>query len=122
VRLSAATSDVPLQSLEIEYAIGAARWWPAYKAWLSARATQVRWEIDAFVAQATGEDWTGVRLSLTTADLADDARLPELRSLRIGRAQPPARRGYRPPPAGLEQLFQGYDEAAARWQVSMSAL
>jgi hypothetical protein len=119
LRLSAASSDVPLQSLEVEYAIGAARWWPAYKAWLSAGATKARWEVDAFVAQATGEDWAGIQLSLTTADLAHDARLPELRSIRMGRAQPPARKGYRPPPAGLDQLFQGHDEAMARWRDSI---
>jgi len=42
-----------------------------------------------------------VALSVATADLASDVRLPELRSLRIGRAQAAPRKGYRPAPVGL---------------------
>ena len=101
-------------SLAIEYVVRAARWWPAYTARFTAAATKVALAVDAFVAQATGEDWSGIKLSLATADLADDARLPELRSLRFGRAQPALRRGYRPPPDGLEAMFEGYDRAAPR--------
>lgn len=97
----------------VEYAVHAARWWPAYAARFSRGATRVAWHLDALVAQASGEDWEGARISLSTADLIEDARLPELGSLRLGRAQPPARRGYRPPPEGLDALFQGYDRFAA---------
>ncbi|MFO0760376.1 MAG: DUF4139 domain-containing protein [Byssovorax sp.] len=109
VRLGAARGR--LRALSVEYVVEAARWWPAYTARFSAAATKVALSIEAFVAQATGEDWTGVALSLSTADLAADARLPELRSLRLGRAQPPPRKGYRPPPAGLDAMFEGYDRA-----------
>lgn len=108
VRLGPAGS---LVSLEIDYVVTAARWWPAYTARLSAAATRVTLGIDAFVAQASGEAWSGVKLSVATADLAGDVRLPELRSLRIGRAQPPRRLGYRPPPAGLEAMFEGHDRS-----------
>ncbi|MCC6558099.1 MAG: DUF4139 domain-containing protein, partial [Polyangiaceae bacterium] len=80
-------------ALRLEYAVLAARWWPAYAARFSRGATRVAWSLDAFVAQATGEDWEGVRLALSTADLVQDARLPELASLRLGRAQPAPRRG-----------------------------
>lgn len=100
-----------LSALEIDYVVTAARWWPAYSARLSAAATRVRFGIDAFVAQASGEAWSGVALSVATADLASDVRLPELRSLRIGRAQAAPRKGYRPPPAGLEAMFEGHDRA-----------
>lgn len=96
----------------VEYAVHAARWWPAYAARFSRGATRVAWHLDALVAQASGEDWEGARIALSTADLIEDARLPELGSLRLGRAQPPARRGYRPPPEGLDALFQGYDRFA----------
>ena len=99
-------------ALAIEYVVRAARWWPAYTARFTAAATRVALGVDAFVAQASGEDWAAVRLSLSTADLAQDARLPELRSLRFGRAQPPAKRGYRPPPEGLDAMFEGHDRAA----------
>lgn len=102
-----------LRSLEVEYVIGAARWLPAYAARFSAGATRVEWTIEALVAQASGEDWSHVRLALSTADLVRDARLPELASLRLGRAQPPARKGYRPPPEGLDALFEGYDRFLA---------
>jgi hypothetical protein len=103
-----------LTSLEIDYVVTAARWWPAYTARLSAAATRVVFGIDAFVAQASGEAWTGVQLAVATADLASDVRLPELRSLRIGRAQAPPRKGYRPPPAGLEAMFEGHDREVGR--------
>jgi Domain of unknown function (DUF4139)/N-terminal domain of unknown function (DUF4140) len=99
-------------SLAVEYVVRAARWWPAYTARFTAAATKVSLSIDAFVAQASGEDWSGIKLSLSTADLAQDARLPQLPSLRFGRAQPPPRRGYRPAPVGLDAMFEGYDRVA----------
>jgi hypothetical protein len=117
VRVRLAPGSGRVTALAIEYVVGAARWWPAYTARFTAAATKVSLALDAFVAQASGEDWTRVRLSLSTAHLAHDARLPELRSLRFGRAQPPARRGYRPPPEGLDALFEGYDRAVAQGRV-----
>lgn len=98
-----------VRALDIEYVVQPARWFPAYSARFSAAATRVDWSIEALVAQASGEDWSHVELALSTADLVTDARLPELASLRLGRAQPPARRGYRAAPEGLDALFQGYD-------------
>jgi hypothetical protein len=109
VRLSAGPAPGPLA---IEYVVRAARWWPAYTARFTAAATRVAFAVDAFICQASGEDWSGVHLALATADLAQDARLPELASLRFGRAQPPPRRGYRPAPIGLDVMFEGYDRAA----------
>jgi hypothetical protein len=106
--------QTPLEALEIEYTVLAARFWPTYKAWLTKGATHVRLELDALVAQDTGEDWTNVEMSLSTADLVYDARLPELASLRFGRATPKQKRGYRAPPQGLESMFEAYDAAAAK--------
>ncbi len=99
------------ETLEIEYTVLAARFWPTYKAWLTKGATRVRLELDALVVQDTGEDWTNVEMSLSTADLVHDARLPELASLRFGRASPKQKRGYRAPPPGLESMFEAYDTA-----------
>ncbi len=96
-----------LEKLELEYPVQAARWWPAYSARLSQGSAQL--SLEAFVAQASFEDWSNVQLGLCTADLSRDARLPELPSLRLGRAQPPKRSGFRPPPAGLDALFEGFD-------------
>jgi hypothetical protein len=93
------------------YPVGAARWWPAYSARLSSTADRAEVALEAFVAQASFEDWTGVRISLCTADLTQDARLPDLPSLRIGRAQTPRRTGYRPAPADLDTLFEAFDQS-----------
>lgn len=112
VRLGAGQGAI--EALEIEYVVLAARWWPTYKAWLTKNASRVRLELDALVAQDSGEDWKDAELSLSTADLVHDARLPELQSLRFGRAQPPAKRGYRPPPPGLDAMFEAYDAAMVR--------
>ncbi|MDC0739911.1 DUF4139 domain-containing protein [Polyangium mundeleinium] len=112
VRLGAGQGAI--EALEIEYVVLAARWWPTYKAWLTKNATRVRLELDALVVQDSGEDWKDVELSLSTADLVHDARLPEIQSLRFGRAQPPAKRGYRPPPPGLDAMFESYDAAMAK--------
>lgn len=104
----------PVEALSLIYVVQAARWWPAYEARLEQGGQRARWALQAFVAQASGEDWSEVELALSTADLVTDARLPELRSLRLGRAQPPKTKGYRPPPEGLDALFRGYEEALQR--------
>ncbi|MBI3269997.1 MAG: DUF4139 domain-containing protein [Planctomycetes bacterium] len=111
VRLAA--GDAPVRSLELEYAVAAARWWPAYAVRLSEGASRAAWTLEALLAQDSGEDWTGVRFSFSTADLVHDARLPELPSLRLGRSQPAPRRGYRPAPEGLDGLFEAFDRALA---------
>jgi hypothetical protein len=99
-----------VQSLDLSYHVPAARWWPVYTLRLSDGGKQAAWWLEALVAQRSGEDWRGVKLSLATADLIEDARLPELPSLRLGRKQP-AKKAYRPAPEGLEQMFAFYDRA-----------
>jgi hypothetical protein len=110
VRLSAGPRPA---SLEVSYTVLAARWWPAYSARFKSAATEpvAEWTLDALVAQATGEDWNGVDLALTTVDLVQNAELPELSSFRLGRAQPKPKRAFRPMPEGLDQMFAGYDQA-----------
>ena len=103
-----------LSALEISYGVPGARWWPAYTVRLTEQNQRAAWALEAHVAQASGEDWTGVALTLATVDLIRDARLPELASFRLGRAQTPPRRGYRPLPEGLEAMFGGYDSAVSK--------
>ncbi|WP_353940880.1 DUF4139 domain-containing protein [Streptomyces sp. HUAS MG91] len=101
--------------IEIEYRVPGAVWVPSYR--LTRRQDEAggRLVLRASVAQRTGEDWTGVRLGLSTADLHRPTGVPVLRSLRIGRRQPaPAPSGWREPPAGLAGLFAGYDAAGPR--------
>ncbi|MER5865246.1 DUF4139 domain-containing protein [Kitasatospora sp. NPDC002040] len=100
---------------ELEYGIPGAHWVPSYR--LSHRQGDSGGQLvlRASVAQRTGEDWTGVRLGLSTADLQRRTELPRLRSARIGRRQTaPAPSGWREAPPGLGELFAAYDTAAPR--------
>ncbi|MEU1289761.1 DUF4139 domain-containing protein [Kitasatospora sp. NPDC005856] len=109
------TQDLDLElelELELEYGVPAARWVPAYRLSYRTGDDTAHLVLRAAVAQRTGEDWTGVRLALSTADLDRRTDLPRLASLRIGRSQPaPPPSGWREPPAGLSDLFTGYDAA-----------
>ncbi|MDF6017076.1 DUF4139 domain-containing protein [Streptomyces sp. JH34] len=101
--------------LELEYGVPGAVWAPAYRLTYRQGDSSGRLVLRASVAQRTGEDWTDVALGLATADLRRGTGLPKLRSLRIGRSQPdPAPAGWREPPAGLSDLFAGYDTAPRR--------
>lgn len=101
--------------VEVEYGVPGAVWVPAYRLAHRQGAQDGRLLLRASVAQRTGEDWTGVRIALATADLRRRTELPRLRSVRIGRSQPaPAPPGWREHPAGLAGLFAGYDAAGPR--------
>ncbi|MCX4849674.1 DUF4139 domain-containing protein [Streptomyces sp. NBC_00893] len=98
--------------VELEYGVPGAVWVPAYRLTHRQGDGSGRLVLRASVAQRTGEDWTGVRIALATADLRRRTDLPRLRSIRIGRSQPaPAPSGWREPPAGLVDLFSGFDSA-----------
>ncbi|MCX5113132.1 DUF4139 domain-containing protein [Streptomyces sp. NBC_00378] len=105
------TGDAEVE-VELEYGVPGAVWVPAYRLGHRQGDGSGRLMLRASVAQRTGEDWTGVRIALATADLRRRTDLPRLRSMRIGRSQPaPAPSGWREPPAGLVDLFSGYDAA-----------
>ncbi|MGC0419343.1 DUF4139 domain-containing protein [Embleya sp. AB8] len=107
------TGEAGRVELAVEYHVPGARWSPMYQLRLDEAMTGGTLILRACVAQRTGEDWTGVRLGLSTADLARSTDLPELKSLRLGRRQTaPAHPGWREPPTGLAELFTGYDVAA----------
>jgi uncharacterized protein (TIGR02231 family) len=53
--------------LRVTHLVPCALWRPAYRATLAADGESVLLETDAVVWQRTGEDWPGVRLSLSTA-------------------------------------------------------
>ena len=109
--ISLAPGSEHLRALEVSYNVAAARWWPAYSARLSNGGKQAEFAAEAFVAQNTLESWVDVKLSLCTADMISDITLPELQSLRLGRAQPARATGFREPPEGLDAMFKGHDEA-----------
>jgi hypothetical protein len=97
--------------LELEYFVPGARWAPAYQCHIERDGSAAHVQLRALIAQRTGEDWRGVRVELSTASPLTFTELPEMSSIRIGRAQPPpsARPGFRPPPQGGSALFADYD-------------
>ncbi|MFD7733378.1 DUF4139 domain-containing protein [Kitasatospora phosalacinea] len=98
--------------LEVEYTVPGAVWVPTYQLAHRRGERSARLVLRASVAQRTGEDWSGVRLALSTASLVGSGGLPELASLRIGRRQAaPAPSGWRAQPAGLAGLFDGWEDA-----------
>ncbi|MCF2529519.1 DUF4139 domain-containing protein [Yinghuangia soli] len=110
-----AVQDAADVVVDLEYQVPGACWVPMYQLRLDTAMTSGTLVMRAAVAQRTGEDWSAVRLALSTADLDRRTDLPELRSLRIGRRQAaPAPSGWREPPVGLDELFGGYDTAAAK--------
>ena len=95
--------------LTIEYDLAEARWYPVYTLRFSDDYAEAKLEVRALVAQRTGEDWKGVRLTCSTATPQRRAELPELKSIRLGRAQPTPQKGFREPPEGAEILFADFD-------------
>ncbi len=110
------TGEPPQETTEllIRYFVPAARWEPSYRLVLSADLKSFELRMIASVAQRTGEDWTGVQLSLSSADVQRWCQLPKMHSLRIGRAQAQADSAEREPPKGLAALYADYD----RWMNS----
>lgn len=96
--------------LRAEYFVPGARWAPAYQFRLAQDGASAEIRMRALISQASGEDWDGVRLVLSTAAPMRWTELPELTSIRIGRAQPSVGpRGFRPPPTGATSLFSDFD-------------
>ncbi|QJS99304.1 DUF4139 domain-containing protein [Streptomyces asoensis] len=109
--------------VELEYGVPGAVWVPTYRLTYRRDDSSGRLVLRASVAQRTGEDWTGVRIALATADLRRRTDLPRLRSVRIGRRQPaPLPSGWREPPTGLSDLFAGYDMAPLRPATTVTPL
>jgi hypothetical protein len=101
----------PIPHFDVTYAVDAARWWPVYTLRIRDHARAATWISEALVAQRSGEDWREARLELSTADMLFDARMPALPSMRFGRAQPAPKPTFRPPPAGVNAMFSGFDRA-----------
>jgi hypothetical protein len=117
-------AESPLQ-LVLEYFVPGARWTPSYICRLNRQDNRATIAVRASVCQRTGEDWSGVRVELSTAEPSSWCELPELASLRIGRSQPaPKPSGWRRPPVGAESLFEDYDrqKQAAKLAVSTEAI
>ncbi len=81
--------------VQLSYQVRGPGWQPTYRATLDTATKKVRLERQAQVAQNTGEDWTGVQLTLSTGQPGGATQGPLPRPWRIG-IQPPA-----PPPTPM---------------------
>ena len=104
-----------LGTLRLDYLVPGARWTPSYIVRFSPDLAEAQVQLRAAVCQRSGENWSGVTVTLSTADALGWHDLPELPSLRIGRRQaPPAKPGWREPPTGARDLFIDFDRATRR--------
>jgi hypothetical protein len=110
-KLEATGGPLKTVTLLVDYLVPGARWVPAYQIRLEKDASAAAIQHRALITQHSGEDWRHVRLNLSTASPLSYSELPELSSIRIGRAQPPppSKPGFRPPPKGALALFDDYD-------------
>lgn len=98
----AATADA---DVKLSYQLNGPGWTPSYRALLDTAARKLRIERQALVAQATGEDWRGVKLLLSTG---------QPRRETAGRLPTPWRIGVEPPPrARDEKTREAFATAAA---------
>ena len=70
-------------TVRLGYLVNAASWWPQYRLRGAAADGPVRLEYLAAVVQQTGESWSGVRVTLSTARPSLDAAPPELIPLKM---------------------------------------
>lgn len=84
------TLDAPREAeLRLSYQVAGPGWAPSYRALIDTTTRKLRIERQALVAQATGEDWRGVKLVLSTG---------QPRRNTAGRTPAPWRIGVEPPP------------------------
>lgn len=91
--------------VQVSYRIAGARWSPAYQLDADAQLTQGRLVLRASVAQATGEDWRGVDLRLSSSTSHRAVAMPALLPFRMGAAPPLPPPAWRAPAEDFESLF-----------------
>lgn len=84
VALEVEGSKVETVALEVTYAIAGPGWRPAYDVRVLSSQGKVEVVTHGVVRQATGEDWTNVDLTLSTAFPEAGADVPELLAWRLG--------------------------------------
>jgi uncharacterized protein (TIGR02231 family) len=89
--------------VHLSYQINGPGWTPAYRAQLDTTTRRLRIERQALVAQATGEDWRGVKLLLSTG---------QPRRETTGRVPAPWRIGIEPPPVARDDRMRELAMAA----------
>ncbi|WP_296223528.1 DUF4139 domain-containing protein [Ralstonia sp. UBA689] len=85
--------------LRVSYQTSRAGWRPAYQASVDSVRSSVIVERQATIAQATGEDWRGVRLRLSTGQPRNRPRGPEPYAWQLAIEPPPQAKPYPAAPA-----------------------
>lgn len=75
-------TDQPV-TISFRYLVGQVGWYPQYNLRSEEKRDSVSVEYNAFVRQRSGEDWTGVKLTLSTAQPAFTAEPPVIEPLEI---------------------------------------
>jgi hypothetical protein len=101
----------PAGQLRVRYLVGSASWAPSYNIRSAAGHDTVTLEYLGSVHQLSGEDWTGVAMTLSTATPSLAAKAPPLKELDIALAVP---RGGGGGGAGDLQRLVGGDYKAAQ--------
>ncbi len=104
-RLAIAVEGEGELEVAVSYRVDGAAWVPTYALFADAGLRKARFLARALVAQATGEDWRGVKLAFSTAPSARVLDVPDLPALRLGKPQPPPVSPWRELPPGLDALF-----------------
>lgn len=99
-------------SLTLSYQIPEASWSPVYEAELDSTTGKLQFKTQAAIQQSTGEDWSNVKLNLSTLRPTASASLPDLNSWVISLYQTPLA-----PPTPSTRAY----ETEAKEQMAMTA-
>ncbi|MCC2097960.1 MAG: mucoidy inhibitor MuiA family protein [Hyphomicrobiales bacterium] len=115
--------------VKLTYRIGGARWLPVYDARLDTRGSGGQPSLElirrASVTQRTGEDWSGVALTVSTVRANRGTQAPDLRAQRLEFYTPPPSPPPSPAPlarAKREQAMRKYDQAMPRRSARVGGL
>ena len=84
VSVTVESAQAAAATLEISYIIVGTGWVPFYDIHATVEGGEATILYYGQILQATGEDWTGVELSLSTAHPARSAKMPDLQPLAVG--------------------------------------
>lgn len=97
--------------ITLTYLVNNATWQPAYNVRTAADLSSVQVEYDATLTQRTGEDWSDVRLTLSTAQPTIAANPPVIEPWYVDIARPASERGF------TARMAEGSDAVAGRIEV-----
>lgn len=79
VKVKVAVKKQGRLTLNLAYIVDGPQWTPVYELHTDSKQKQMKIKYNAFLKQKTGEDWSGVKLKLSTAQPGIGAKHPDLR-------------------------------------------